>query len=105
MLTGVSDKVRETRIAIELLTSWIEMGMDRPDPWNAVATLNAADHIDRVRFEEGADTVFSALLGFSSDLLDRLAEQQLAMEQREATADNVRQKAQEILQDIARQLP
>lgn len=99
----MSDKVRETRVAIELLTSWLEIGMDRLDAWDAL--VRAADHIERVRAEEGAETVFSALLGLSRDLLERLAEQQLAMELREATADNVRQKAQEILQDIARQLP
>ena len=87
---------RETKLAIEILTVLMPAFWERNDP---VTWRQAHEHVDRVRREEGPDTIFAGQLTLSMLLLKKLAEQ------RGATRDTLMAEIGTILQEVSRDLP
>ena len=85
-------KTEAMRVAIECLTLWMEPGPE--------ARVTAVEHIARLQYDPdspGGNNVIPGLLNLSMMLVLRLASEQ--------GADDLAQRAHEILQETSSQLP
>jgi hypothetical protein len=88
------------RIAIELLTAYTRTDTEaqHPDP---LGRFRAVQNLARIQHAESDEVLIASLLLLARELLDTMARQRFT-ESGEPTAAELRNRGQQILQEIAR---